>query len=58
MIVKNADEAARILVELMQTEQLVSLHFEYDIAVDEVPRVRYTVNRFAIKNKDGDGDGV
>ena len=56
MIVKNADEAARILVELMQTEQLVSLHFEFDIAVDEVPRVRYTVNRFAIKDKGGDGE--
>lgn len=46
-IVRNADEAARILKELAQTPQATSIHFEFDIDPYHVPKVKYTVERFA-----------
>ena len=55
MIVKNAEEAARILVELAQTEQMYNLHFEFDAVLDSAPKVEYTVKRFVIPPEGGDG---
>lgn len=48
-IIRNADEACEILKSLMETPQLVSLHFEFDIAVDGVPMVDYRIKRFAYR---------
>lgn len=46
-IIRNADEAAEILKELMDTPQLIELHFEFDISVNSGPIVTYKVERFA-----------
>ena len=46
-IIKNADEACKILKSLIETPQLVSLHFEFDISVDSAPMVDYRIKRFA-----------
>lgn len=46
-IIRNADEACEILKSLMETPQLVSLHFEFDIGVDRSPMVDYRIKRFA-----------
>ena len=46
-IIRNADEACDILKSLMETPQLVSLHFEFDIGVDSSPMVNYRIKRFA-----------
>ena len=48
-IVRNADEACEILKYLMETPQLVSLHFEFDIGVDGVPMVDYRIKRLACR---------
>lgn len=48
-IIKNADEACDILKSLMETPQLVSLHFEFDIGVDRSPMVDYRIKRFALR---------
>lgn len=47
-IIRNADEACSILKSLMETPQLVSLHFEFDIGVDRSPVVDYRIKRFAL----------
>ena len=52
MIVKNAEEAARILVELAQTDQMYSLHFEFDAYLDSAPKIEYTVKRYAFPTQD------
>ena len=51
-IVKNADEAAEILKELMDTPQLIELHFEFDISVNSGPTVAYKVKRFAFAEEE------
>jgi hypothetical protein len=49
-IIRNADEACDILKSLMETPQLVSLHFEFDIGVNGGPIVDYRIKRFAYKS--------
>ena len=46
-MIRNADEAAKILKELMDTPKLTRLHFEFDISVNSAPTVAYKVERFA-----------
>ena len=48
-IIRNADEACDILKSLMETPQLVSLHFEFDIDVGDAPMVNYRIKRFACR---------
>lgn len=50
-IIKNEEEAIKILRELMKTPQLVDLHFEFDIGTDKLPMVQYEVKRFAYGEK-------
>jgi hypothetical protein len=54
-IIKSADEACEILKSLMQTPQLRSLHFEFDISYDCVPMVDYRIKRFAYREEKEDG---
>ena len=44
--IDNAWAGAKILHELLNTPHMRSLHFELDVAVDEVPTVKYSVERF------------
>lgn len=46
--IKNADEAVKILLDLMNTPQMVSIHFEFDCGADILPMVVYTIKRFAV----------
>lgn len=48
-IIKNADEACNILKSLMETPQLLSLHFEFDIGTDRLPVVDYRIKRLACR---------
>ena len=55
-IVRNADEACEILKSLMETPQLVTLHFEFDIGDDKIPMVDYRIKRFAYRfTEDAEG---
>ena len=47
-VIPNADEACNILKSIMETPQLISLHFEFDIGVDRSPMVDYRIKRFAL----------
>lgn len=49
--VQNGETAAQILLDLMQTPQLSRLKFEFEVGVERLPFVKYTVERFAV---DGD----
>ena len=58
-IVKNADEAARILKELVETPQATRVHFEFDfMAGGGVPRVSYSVDRFAYTMTEDDTENI
>lgn len=48
-LIRNADEACEILKSLMETPELVSLHFEFDIGVNGGPIVDYRIKRFAYR---------
>jgi hypothetical protein len=56
-IIRNADEACEILKSLMETPQLVSLHFEFDIGVNGGPIVDYRIKRFADRFTEDAEDG-
>ena len=49
--VQNGETAAQILLDLMQTPQLSRLKFEFEVGIEGLPFVKYTVERFAV---DGD----
>lgn len=49
--VQSGETAAQILLDLMQTPQLSRLKFEFECGDDQLPFVKYTVERFAV---DGD----
>lgn len=46
-VVQDESEAVKILHEIMQTPQLRSVHFTFDVGVGFGPIVRYEVERFA-----------
>lgn len=46
-VIRSADDACKILKSLIETPQLVSLHFEFDVGVDRSPMVDYRIKRFA-----------
>ena len=53
-VIRNTDEACKILKELVNTPQCYDVHFEFDLSVDSVPQVMYTVKRFVyVEEKDG-----
>lgn len=50
--IDNAKEAAKIMLELMETPQIRSLHFEFEIGVRSAPTVEYTVERLVIPEEE------
>lgn len=46
--VQSGETAAQILLDLLQTPQLSRLNFEFEVGVDRLPFVKYTVERFAV----------
>lgn len=46
--VQSGETAAQILLDLMQTPQLSRLNFEFEVGVERLPFVKYTVERFAV----------
>lgn len=45
--IDNAWAGAKVLHELLNTPHVRSLHFELDVAADEIPTVKYSIERFA-----------
>jgi hypothetical protein len=56
-IIRNADEACEILKSLMETPQLVSLHFEFDIGAGRSTMVDYRIKRLAYRFTEEAEDG-
>lgn len=54
-IVGNAEEAAKILVELAKTPQLRKVDFQFTMETDAIPVVNYKIERFAFKQEVGGG---
>ena len=50
-IVGNAEEAAKILVELAKTPQLRKIDFQFTMDMDAVPVVNYEIERFTFKQE-------
>ena len=46
LYVESAESAAALLTELIKTPKLKAIHFEYDSSVEEVPIVKYSIERF------------
>jgi len=47
-VIADAEEAARIFLNIMNTPYLASVHFEFDAGTDRAPLITYTVKQFAI----------
>lgn len=50
--IADAEEVAKIFLEIMRTPYLCDVHFEFDCGADRAPLVKYTVKRFAIGKDD------
>jgi len=50
-IVGAFETASQALLELLNTPQITSLHFEFDCKVDEIPTMTYSVERLSLKDK-------
>lgn len=47
-VIANAEEAARIFLNIMNTPYLCDVHFEFDAGKGRAPLITYTVKQFAI----------
>lgn len=50
------ETASKTLLELLNTPQIADLHFEFDYSHNEVPTMTYRINRYSIKEEQGEED--
>lgn len=49
LVMDTAEEAVKLLEELIKTPQLVELDFHFTLGVDEIPMADYRIKHFVIK---------